>query len=321
MKTDFWKLLVLLIPFTTSAQVNDDFTKADSIAQSITTTDISLEDLAQQLTASLETETEKARAIYMWVAGNIRYDCRKYKNNTGPIEFSGVTQNEILQKKAAYYEKNVQRTLKWRKGICGDYSRLFQVLGTEAGLEVAYITGHARDFRKSNRKALGGSHAWNAVKLKGKWYLIDATWGSGYAIGDCTRFKRRLSPGYFMVDPRLLIQTHFPKDAKWQLLPQAIDVKTFAAQPIIDIAELKFEIEDFSPMVETKGNNKIIRLKFKKTPKYFLLTNQKSKQLKFTKHLQDGYVILVINNSNAKKIMIWASDSRKKLHRLAMYKD
>ena len=197
---------------------------------------------------------------------------------------------------------------------------MYEALGIEAGLEVVYIAGHARDFRKSNRKALGGSHAWNAVKLDGKWRLIDATWGAGYTNADCSRFKQRLSPSYFMVDPSWLIQTHFPDDPNWQLLPEAVGVKTFATLPIINIADIKFGIEDFSSAVERKGDKKVIRLTFKNIPKYFMVSNQKSKKLTFKKQIKDNTVLLEISNTNSKKIIVWASDNRKKLHRMAMYK-
>jgi len=63
MKTKICKLLLLLLTFSTITQAQVDFTKADSIASSITTKDISIEDLAEQLSETLDSDTEKARAI------------------------------------------------------------------------------------------------------------------------------------------------------------------------------------------------------------------------------------------------------------------
>jgi len=320
MKTNIWKLLFLLLILPAAIQAQVDFTKADSIANSIITRDITLEDLAKQLSETLESDTEKARAIYMWVAGNIRYDCRKYRMMGSSVEFSGYSLEEIQQKRAAYLEKNLQRTLKLRRGVCEDYSRLYMALGEAAGLEVTLITGNARDFNKPYRKTLGESHAWNAVKLEGQWYLIDATWAAGSTNAEVTRFKSRLSSAYFMVAPEVLIQTHFPKDPKWQLLPEAIDNKMFAALPMVNIAEVKFGVEDFSPTMETRGNKRIIRLKFTNLPKYFMVTTRKSKPITFKKRLKDGYMELEISKSTAKKIIVWVGTSTKRMNWVAMYK-
>jgi len=319
MKTTICKLVFLFLTLSVVAPAQVDFTKADAIASSITEKNLPLEDLAKQLTETLDSDTEKARAIYMWVAGNIRYDCKKYRNNKS-VRFSGSSDEEIQQKKATYLEKSLKRTLKGGRGVCADYSRLYQALGHAAGLEVEYISGHARDFNKPYRKALGGSHAWNAVKLEGKWHLVDATWGAGYTDGQVKRFTRRLSPGYFMVAPEVLIQTHFPKASEWQLLPEAVNEKKFSNLPMVNIADIKFGIEDFSPSVQTRGNKRVIRLKFKNLPKYFSVTSRKSKPIAFKKQLKDGYVELVISKSSAKKIIIWAGNTTKKMDWMAMYK-
>lgn len=50
------------------------------------------------------------------------------------------------------------------KANCQGYADTFYLLGTLAGLEVRTIGGMA-----------GGPHAWNIIKLGGKWYYIDTT--------------------------------------------------------------------------------------------------------------------------------------------------
>ena len=55
-----------------------------------------------------------------------------------------------------------------------------------AGLECEKISGQAKGggyypgcFDPDRLSRGPGAHAWNAVKLGGKWYLSDATWAAG----------------------------------------------------------------------------------------------------------------------------------------------
>ena len=54
-----------------------------------------------------------------------------------------------------------------REGDCAAISAAFYVLCKAKKIPVRYVIGWAN----------GGCHAWNMVKLKGKWYIIDATMG------------------------------------------------------------------------------------------------------------------------------------------------
>lgn len=52
------------------------------------------------------------------------------------------------------------------KGICSNYAFFFNCLCKEAGLESKEVSGYAD----------GGLHAWNAVKVNGRWKYVDPTW-------------------------------------------------------------------------------------------------------------------------------------------------
>lgn len=49
--------------------------------------------------------------------------------------------------------------------ICGGYSKGFQMVLRELGIECIYLTGYAGEY-----------HAWNCVKLGGEYYYFDVTW-------------------------------------------------------------------------------------------------------------------------------------------------
>ena len=56
-----------------------------------------------------------------------------------------------------------------RKGNCNSYSLIFYKLLKALKIGVKFISGKAKDGKKWDL------HAWNLVKLKGKWYTIDLT--------------------------------------------------------------------------------------------------------------------------------------------------
>ena len=53
-----------------------------------------------------------------------------------------------------------------KEGVCQSYAIAFYMMATSAGLDCRFVTGTAS----------GGDHAWNQVKVDGKWYYIDCTW-------------------------------------------------------------------------------------------------------------------------------------------------
>ncbi len=83
------------------------------------------------------------------------------------------------------------------------YARAFQYLATKAGIESVLMQADAVN---SDGKRL--SHAWNAVVLNGKWYLIHTTWddpaifGSGNVL-ESIHYK------YFLKGTKTFDQNHF----------------------------------------------------------------------------------------------------------------
>ena len=79
-------IILFIIAFQSNAQVTDfdhiDFQKADSIALACKNEELSnLPQLSYKLTAELDTDVERFRAIYMWVCTNITNDYGLYAKN------------------------------------------------------------------------------------------------------------------------------------------------------------------------------------------------------------------------------------------------
>ena len=98
--------------------------------------------------------------------------------------------------------------------------------------------------------------SWNAVQINEKWYLLDTYWmianpnlyeaqniSSAQGMALFLRRRENKIPGkailargkkidnnYFLAKPRFFIQTHFPLDKQWQLMPTPWTWSTFTNQ-------------------------------------------------------------------------------------------
>lgn len=171
--------------------------------------------LAGYLTEGLASDEEKVRAIYRWMTEHIRYDLNGFRTSDyGDLSPDGV--------------------LKSRSAVCEGYSGLFESLVKAAGFEVAVVSGFAKGlgFSAGDAVPAGFNHAWNAVKVKGEWKLLDCTWGAG-ALNEKGEYVRGFEPFYFFTPPEQFIYSHFPSDPKWQLLAEPLSRQAFEELPQI----------------------------------------------------------------------------------------
>jgi transglutaminase/protease-like cytokinesis protein 3 len=185
------------------------------------------DDLTDTLTSIFNTDSDKVRAIYFWVTQYISYDLKRCENNMDII-----LEHDHDIDKDGNLEKNrmIKQTLRRKRGVCQDYADLFAYMCNYANIKCEVITGLGVSAAQGWALALmgnGSNHAWNAVLMDNKWYLIDPTWASGYFMGD--RFKRRRDDYYYLTPPAELIKNHFPDEDNWQLLSPVVDRKAFLA--------------------------------------------------------------------------------------------
>jgi hypothetical protein len=225
-----------LLSTTIFAQVTDfrntDFKRADSIAAAHyghSIKDLPL--LSYRLTSSLSTEQEKFRAIYKWVCENIDNDYGMYDRNRRKRE--KLTDPESLKKWNHEFSAEVFKALAdKKKTVCTGYAYLIKELSLHAGLNAIMIDGYGRTVEAN----VGGkgvlNHTWNAVNLNGKWYLCDATWSAGVNYPATFQFIRIYDDAYFLADPRLFVQKHYPRDPTWLLLDSERTLDQFLNAPI-----------------------------------------------------------------------------------------
>ncbi len=109
------------------------------------------------------------------------------------------------------------------------------------------------------------SHTWNAVRIDGYWHFVDCNWGVSHIPGSVTfdPFRFEYDEHYFLADPDVIIKTHFPNDASWQLLLQPITVEEFnEAVPLKpDFFKFGFELQSHQKaVVDIPNGNLDIRL-------------------------------------------------------------
>lgn len=105
-------------------------------------------ELIKYLELTGKTDYERLTAIYSWICEKVKYD-------------NGNLNDEAYTLKYTAYAALVNKT-----AVCQGYAVLLYRLALMAGIETRVVTGTAN----------GGGHAWNIVKLDGKWYHVDATW-------------------------------------------------------------------------------------------------------------------------------------------------
>lgn len=156
--------------------------------------------LAAWLVAPCRSDEGKARAIFRWITENIRYDVDAFFAGD---QLSGDA-GEALRKKS---------------GVCEGYAGLFEELAKASGIQAVRITGYAKGYGYVPGQPPGSvpNHAWNAVRIGGRWRLVDCTWGAGY-IGDDRKFHRAFDSHFFLTPPGEFIFDHFPENESWQLL-------------------------------------------------------------------------------------------------------
>lgn len=214
LKTFSVLLLILLVSVYETKAQKINFSKVDKIVLDYPSNYTSIDSLAQKVISDFSSPTEQLRAFYTWLINNITFDVNEtYARETKIAYFD---QEDSLIRTEAVLGALAQLALEEKKGICSGYTYLFHQLCLIAGIETHFIVGYAKSGvldLKANPESL--KHTWNAVKLNGQWYFIDATWGAGHISNE--QFIKQSSYDYFMAHPNVFELSHQPLVNKWML--------------------------------------------------------------------------------------------------------
>jgi len=259
-----------------------DFRKSDSIAtrdgiyDSITNVCI----LSNKLTASLETDIEKTRSIYRWIAKNINYT-----QGASPL---------------------TSRVIKTRKASCVGYSNLFKEMCECIGIECRVVEGWVRNNPNDiGKKVKYPDHAWNIAKIEGKDYFFDAGFSSSIFDLRTNDQKSKFQDVYFAIDPGLFIYSHYPQKKEDQLLRKKINHKTFFNNPIVFTEFFVLKGIAFNPQkgsIKCAANNPIkFEFFFKKQIEIAqikaFIQNEQEVPIRCTAE-ENGKLVIVVNSGD-----------------------
>lgn len=173
--------------------------------------------LTEYLCKDATSELEKVRAIYSWITTHIGYDWKAIEEDKRINHFI----KDILEREVA---------------LCFGYAQLFAKMCELAEVECEIINGYAKGTTGAQLPLDEPNHSWNAVKIRGEWYLLDATWGSS-TISQENNFVLISNDDYFLIRPEQFARTHLPGNPMWQLLTRPVSVKQFMESELPNIPE------------------------------------------------------------------------------------
>lgn len=195
--------------------------------------------LAAYLGKGMKDERLKARAYFTWIADNVSYD------------FDTI-------RAGGKYEQRPAFVLRRRLAECGGYVMLFDALCRAGGLQSKKVPGATRQLDVDPTFAAGtkpgpngtffGQHAWNAVRVGGRWYFIDLALATGRGMTNGKlSVARPTDDTWFLVPPEQMISTHLPDSSTLQLLDRPMMKKDEAALPYLHPAAYRFGIRPCVP--------------------------------------------------------------------------
>lgn len=145
--------------------------------------------IKKQIIKAGMSDFEKVKAINEYIANRTQYS---YQTKASPHAVYAI--------------------LKENKGVCQAYALLAYRLLKASGLDVRYVTGFTKE-----------AHAWNLVKVDGKWYNLDVTYNDSDVTFNNIKFKI-VKYDHFLLSDKVIGKTH-KRDAESKKLPKATSVR------------------------------------------------------------------------------------------------
>ncbi len=219
----------------------------------------STEKLAERIEKDFDSDYDRARAIYSWMAFNIKYDYNAFLNPPRVQGFSYSSEAEKQRKIKQLNDNLIQKAFKSQKAVCEGFTALYQHLAELVGLKCEIIRGDSKtNLRDIGRKTISSNHAWNTVLIDKKWRLVDVTWGQGYYDTSKGRMVNDFNPVYFDTDPDYFFAKHYPDSGTF--LGDRISKSDFLDGPLIYNKTIENDYKIKTPnsgIIEAKSGDKI----------------------------------------------------------------
>ena len=193
-----WIFLLTFFCFNQSSNAQSfDERQVDNIMMNIPASQtISTTAIAEYVKQNFDKDRKKIRAIYSWVASNIKYD----------------TDSANVINLGTDPDAKITAALRRRRGVCENYAAIFNDICLKAGLTGFIVDGYT----KQNGVIDKTGHSWCAVLVDNDWLLCDPTWD-----------ERTGNTQWLFVPPSEMIASHMPFDPMWQLLEHPVSHQQF----------------------------------------------------------------------------------------------
>jgi len=244
------RTLLFVLYFSIVSLQAQDYALVDARVAQYPTRFGSAEALASQIQKDFRSDRERVRAIYTWLATNIRYDMDEYLNGERLIKFKYRTQQELREKQQAIREYSITNTLNDNMAVCEGFAQTFKKVCELMGIRSLFIEGHSKvGVNDIGRNPTIGDHAWNAVKIDNQWHLVDVTWASGSANGNV--WKQQFNDFYFFTKPEDFVKNHLPSTPGLSFSNSEPSKKAFFAAPIYSRGYFRANLALLSPLSGT----------------------------------------------------------------------
>ena len=190
-----------------------------------------LKGLVRYLIKGTRNPYQKVKRIHDWITDNLAY------NTDG---FKGLGERTSRRDLHAFLVK--------KKTTCGGFARLFKTMALMADVEAVYIAAWVKSYalKKSGR---AGDHVWCAVKISGKWHIIDVSSDSRISFhhGKFSSKKPYDDKGLF-TKPEIKLLRGIPKKEKYQFIKSPITYDEFMKSPRFLYSLYEFNINFITPI-------------------------------------------------------------------------
>jgi transglutaminase/protease-like cytokinesis protein 3 len=213
-------LLIIAASLALNYTQAQNYKEVDSLVKLLKVSDtIDLISITKKLTKGFADNSNKARAIFYWVANNIAFDTDGFHNE-------GRRKSQPAD------------VLKARKATGEGYANIFQEMCSYAGIRCLKIDGYAKYSAYDIENGIDEvNHAWNIVQLgqsPEQWYCVDAMWAAGYSPDSKMKtFTKRYTDEWFFTDKRFFALTHLARIDEWKMAYKNMDKKEFAKLPLV----------------------------------------------------------------------------------------
>lgn len=295
----FLLLNIFSINFTFAQKISE----VDKIVAKYPKNFDSTEKLADRIEKDFDSDAERARAIYSWIAFNIRYDYNAYLNPQRVQGFSYSTEAEKQRKIKQLNDNLIQKAFNSKKAVCEGFTALYQNLAEQVGLKCEIVKGDSKTrLADIGRKNTSSNHAWNMVLINKKWRLIDVTWGQGYYDSNKGRMVNDFNPIYFDTDPDYFFAKHFPDSGSF--LGDRLSKDDFLNGPLIYNKTIENDYKIKTPssgIIEVKNGDKItVEIKNVSKSNQVFYLNKKNQPVKVQnpKEKRGGLEFQILIDSN-----------------------